>query len=89
MPLINTKVGRYEVDMLFERERVIVELDGWGYHSSRRSFRGDRRRDAELLALGYLTVRITFERLVSEPDVVANELRTILERQRRLLRSAS
>jgi len=86
-PLINTKVGGREVDALFADERVIVELDGWGFHGSRTSFRNDRKRDAELLALGYVTVRITWERLAGEPDAVAAEVRSILA-QRAFLRSA-
>jgi len=86
MASINTKIGRYEVDVLFPDEKVIVELDSWQFHSSRSGFRRDRKRDAELLALGYVTVRITWERLVDEPDQVVAELRTILAS--RLLRSA-
>jgi very-short-patch-repair endonuclease len=86
MPLINTKISRYVVDVLFPDEKVIVELDSWQFHSSRSSFRRDRQRDAELLALGYVTVRITWERLADEPDQVVAELRTILAS--RFLRSA-
>jgi very-short-patch-repair endonuclease len=86
-PRINARVGRYEVDVLFAEQKVIVELDSWTYHRSRASFRNDRRRDAALLALGYVTIRITWERLTDEPDAVAAELRAILAAQ--VLRSAS
>ncbi len=88
-PLINTKLADYEVDALFPRERVIVELDGWMFHSSRRSFEGDRERDTALTALGYLTIRITWERLTGDPDREAARLHEILASQRRLLGSTS
>lgn len=88
-PVINTRRHGHEPDVLFPAERVIVELDGWEFHSSRRSFRSDRARDAHYLARGYVTVRITWERLTQEPDALAAELHVILERQRRILARAS
>jgi hypothetical protein len=36
-PIMNTIVAGHEVDALFADEKVIVELDSWEYHSSRRS----------------------------------------------------
>jgi hypothetical protein len=77
-PLVNTHVAGFEVDALFPGQRVIVELDGWSFHSSRESFIGDRDRDAELLARGYRTVRLTWERLNEAPEREAARLRAIL-----------
>lgn len=77
-PLVNTRLAGFEVDALFPGPRVIVELDGWAFHSSRESFIGDRDRDAELLARGYRTVRITWERLIEAPEREAVRLRAIL-----------
>lgn len=81
-PQINARVAGYEVDALFAEQKVIVELDGWEFHSDRRSFEGDRERDAALLAAGYVTVRITWERLTGDPEREARRLRVILERSR-------
>ena len=78
-PSTNTRVAGYEVDALFPHERVIVELDGWDFHSNRRSFERDRDRDAALLAAGYVTVRITWERLTGAPAREAARLRAILK----------
>ena len=78
-PRTNTRVAGYEVDALFPDERVIVELDGWDFHSNRRSFERDRDRDAALLAAGYVTVRITWERLTGAPAREAARLRAILK----------
>lgn len=81
-PLINTIVCGYEVDALFAAERVIVELDSWHFHNDRGAFERDRNRDADLLAAGFVTVRITWERLVERPAEEAARLRQIFAMQR-------
>lgn len=81
-PLINTIVGGYEVDALFAAEQVIVELDGWEFHRDRGSFESDRNRDADTLAGGLVTVRITRERFNATPDNEAARLQRILEQRR-------
>jgi REase_MTES_1575/Transcriptional regulator, AbiEi antitoxin len=82
-PLVNAHVAGYEVDILFPDHRVIVELDGWSFHSNRTSFERDRDRDAALLAAGYVTVRITWERLTHSPAREAARLHEILKLRRR------
>jgi hypothetical protein len=82
VPLVNTKLHGFEVDAYFPEERVVVELDGWEFHSSRHSFISDRDRDATLLALGIVTVRITWERLIETPEREARRLLRILEQRR-------
>ncbi len=57
---------------------MIVELDGYEYHQGRRSFERDRERDATLLAAGYVTIRITWERLTTQPEREAARLQAIL-----------
>ncbi len=79
-PVTNTRLLGFEIDALFPEHRLIVELDGWDFHSDRGSFESDRDRDAELLAAGYQTIRITWERLKSQPAREAARLRAILER---------
>jgi very-short-patch-repair endonuclease len=69
-PQTNVTVGRHEVDMLWSAERLIVEIDGFAFHSTRAAFERDRIRDAELQALGYRVLRITWRRLVDEPHAV-------------------
>jgi hypothetical protein len=80
-PDMEASVCGYEVDALFVRERVIVELDGWLFHSSRVSFEDDRRRDAHTLAAGFPTVRITRKRYDEEPEREAARLQEILARR--------
>jgi hypothetical protein len=52
-----------EVDALYPEQRLIVEVDSWSFHSSRASFERDRAKDADALAHGYRTLRVTDERL--------------------------
>lgn len=80
--LVNTMLHGFEVDAYFPAERVVVELDGWDFHSSRYSFKRDREQDAALLALGIVTVRITWERLIYAPEREARRLLKILEGRR-------
>jgi very-short-patch-repair endonuclease len=78
MPRINTKLasGR-QVDALYENEKLIVELDGWPYHSGRNAFRSDHQRDSDHRTLGFDTVRYTDEQLT---DAEAANLRRRLSR---------
>ncbi len=41
-PLVNSRVGPYEVDFLWPDECLIVETDGFTYHRSRAAFERDR-----------------------------------------------
>jgi very-short-patch-repair endonuclease len=67
-----------QVDALWPRERVVVELDGAAVHRTALAFEADRRRDAALAARGYVVVRLTWRRVADAPDTVVAELRTIL-----------
>ena len=82
-PTINARRGRREPDILFPEQRVIVEIDSWEFHRDRGSFERDRDRDADHLAEGLLTVRVTEERLKGSPDREAVRLHKILRARRR------
>jgi very-short-patch-repair endonuclease len=59
-PELNASILGYEVDFLWRNGRVVVEVDGYAFHGSGRSFAMDRRRDAELTAAGYRVLRFTW-----------------------------
>lgn len=77
-PEVNQRIAGHEVDMLWRERRLIVELDGYTFHSSRTAFEHDRRRDADLQAAGYRVVRITWQRLANGADAEARRLLAIL-----------
>lgn len=81
-PKVNARVAGYEVDILFESEKVIVELDGWEFHRGRESFEGDRERDAATSAAGFLTYRLTRARFKTQPETEATRIHTILQERR-------
>jgi hypothetical protein len=70
---------RYQVDCLWPEARLIGELDGFKSHTTKRAFRGDRKRDRRLGVAGFQTVRITDDQLRDEPSELAADLRTLLE----------
>jgi len=89
-PKVNQRVNGYEVDFLFEVEALIVEVDGWDFHRSRDSFERDRIRDADIYeAAGIPTVRLTHERMKTQPEIEAARLERILKRRELELSRAS
>jgi very-short-patch-repair endonuclease len=77
---VNARIGRYEVDFLWRRQRLVVEVDGFAYHASRAAFERDRIRDAELQAAGYRVMRITRHQLQGQPEAVIARLAQALAR---------
>jgi very-short-patch-repair endonuclease len=71
--------GRFfEVDCLWQRQRVVVELDGHAVHGTRRAFEADRERDRLLLADGWRPMRVTWWQLRDEPEAILRDLRGLL-----------
>ena len=73
-PEVNARVGELEVDFLWRDKNLVVEIDGWAFHSDRDAFEEDRRRDAYLGRRGLRVLRITWRRLVDEELAVVVDL---------------
>ncbi len=69
------------MDFLWRAERLVVEVDGYAFHSSRNAFERDRRRDAELGAQGFRVIRVTWRQIVEEPEAVIATLAVALAAQ--------
>jgi len=69
-PESNVRVGRHEVDFLWRDHGLVVEIDGFAFHSSRPAFERDRVRDAELASLGFRVIRVTWRQIVDRPEAV-------------------
>jgi very-short-patch-repair endonuclease len=82
-PQVNSRVGVFRVDFLWPKQRLIVETDGYRYHSGRQAFEDDRARDVELRLLGYDVVRFTHRQLTHDPAGVAAALRAVLRSESR------
>lgn len=78
VPEVNVRIGGLEVDFLWRAARLVVEVDGYAYHSSVRAFEKDRMRDAALLGLGYRVLRVTWRQLTGQPEAVLVRLAQLL-----------
>jgi very-short-patch-repair endonuclease len=76
-PEINTIIEGYEVDAVWRETKLIVELDGYATHGTRRAFERDRVRDRRLTAAGWRVIRLTCESF-AEPAELASEMTTLL-----------
>lgn len=68
------------VDLLYPRERVIVEADGRRWHARVDQMALDRQRDRNAQNHGYGVYRFVWEEITKQPDVVCSALRTALRR---------
>ena len=83
-PLCNAHRHGFEIDFLWPRQSLAVEIDGFAFHGTRGAFERDRRRDARLRAAGIAVIRITWRRLTSEPIAVMVEIAQALAMADRL-----
>ncbi|MBV9415476.1 MAG: DUF559 domain-containing protein [Solirubrobacterales bacterium] len=83
-PVMGLPMFGYVADAVFVDERVIVELDSKEFHMGAIPFEADRDRDADMLAHGYVTIRMTWERIDQRPQREARRLHKILANQRAL-----
>jgi very-short-patch-repair endonuclease len=79
-PDVNTPLHGFEVDFLWREQRLVVEIDGYAYHSDRQAFEGDRSRDATLAAHGYRVIRVTWRQLRDAPTAVVARVAQALAR---------
>jgi very-short-patch-repair endonuclease len=62
------------VDFLWRAQRLILEVDGFAYHGNRVAFERDRLRDADLQAVGYQVMRVTWRQIKQRPEAVIAHL---------------
>jgi len=57
-------------DVVFRRQRLVIEIDGREFHSDREAFESDRRRQNLLVLNGWRVLRVTWRMIQGEPDHV-------------------
>lgn len=77
-PERNEIVNGREVDLVWWRKRLMVELDGHRHHSGIERFNADRSRDLEMALDGYQVLRISWAMFRADPDGVLDSLAKIL-----------
>lgn len=65
------------VDLLIG-DRLIVECDSVEHHTSSAAYEADRRRDRELMAMGYRVIRLTYRQIHEEWPAIEQSLLTII-----------
>lgn len=78
VPEVNVKIGRWEIDFLWRRQRLAVETDFYDYHRGATSFEDDHQRDLDLRRLGYRVRRYTGAQIRNHPALVVADLGEVL-----------
>jgi very-short-patch-repair endonuclease len=66
LPLVNARVHGFEVDFYWPEQRVVFELDGYRFHSTKSAFENDHRKDATLKQAGIDVNRLTWRQVNGE-----------------------
>jgi very-short-patch-repair endonuclease len=81
LPLVNQRLHGFEVDFHWPQAALVVEVDGFAFHSSRAAFERDRARDARLQAAQIEVMRVTWRQLEHEPLAVVARIAQALVRR--------
>jgi very-short-patch-repair endonuclease len=76
--LVDGERLQHEVDAFWPSQRLVVQLDGFAYHRTRRDRERDAGTDADLELAGFRVLRLTWD------DVTLHRARTV-RRLRRLV----
>jgi very-short-patch-repair endonuclease len=79
IPQTQARLAGWPADFFWPEHKLILEVDGYPFHSHRRAFERDRRRDAAHVAAGYRVIRVTYRQLLEEPVAVAVVIARTLE----------
>jgi very-short-patch-repair endonuclease len=74
----NQSVVGYEVDFRFGDAKLVVEVDGFAFHSDPDAFRRDRRKQNAIALAGYQVLRFTWLDLTEYPDRTIAEINTAI-----------
>lgn len=77
-PLVNVPVGIWTPDFRWDDARVIVETDGARFHMTAARRARDARKDADMRAIGYTVLRLTWADIHAHPAATAARIITAL-----------
>jgi hypothetical protein len=77
-PQVNAIVMGERVDFSWPGTMLVVETDGFEFHSMPTTFAADRRRDQRLTLAGYTVVRFTYDQVVGDPRTTAQAVSALL-----------
>jgi very-short-patch-repair endonuclease len=74
--------SRPMVDLVWIDGRLVVELDGYPDHTTRRAFMGDRHRDYELALSGYTVLRLANDEIAQDFGRAIEKIRDLVRMRR-------
>jgi len=74
----NHPVAGYRADVVFPAARLVIEIDGFAFHSGAEDFQHDRERQNRIALAGYQVLRFTWLDLTEFPERVLAEIRYAL-----------
>jgi very-short-patch-repair endonuclease len=83
LPIFNAEVGPWRVDALWPDHKLVVEINGFGAHSSPWAHDRDHRKEQYLLARGLTPRRFTALQAIDEPALVIAGIAAALAVQKR------
>lgn len=69
-------VGR--VDLSYPGRKLVIEADGYEFHSDPNAWERDRARDNDLECLGWRVIRVTWKQVTKHPDALNDLLNRFL-----------
>lgn len=81
-PRINAIILGHRVDFSWPGTTLVVETDGFTFHSMPTAFAADRDRDQQLTLAGYTVVRLTYDQVVGAPEETARLVSALLSQCR-------
>jgi very-short-patch-repair endonuclease len=76
--LLDGETSTHEVDAFWPSRRLVVQLDGFAYHRTRRDRERDATTDADLELAGYRVLRLTWDDVVAHPTRTTRRLSRLL-----------
>jgi very-short-patch-repair endonuclease len=75
--LLTGERTQHELDALWLAERLVVQLDGFAYHRTRRDRERDAATDADLELAGFRVLRLTWDEVILHADRTVRRLGVI------------
>ena len=70
----NHPVAGYHGDIVFVDEKIVIEIDGYAFHSDAEDFHNDRKRQNAIALSGYQVLRFSWLDLIEYPGRVLAEI---------------
>ena len=80
-PQVDVKLGRWRPDFYWPEAKLVVEVDGGDFHSSRPRIERDHRKDADLKSLGEDVLRFTGRQVHRDLEFVLVTIARTYERR--------